>query len=383
MQQRKSLIFLYLQGSEEKVFKLLTEYSAYWQNTAAEGVTGIIINENGSKMQRHSWELMWHHVIDHSSWVGLNVAGHSMRIGGATTRHCEGMEILKIMRLGHWQDNTINNYLRPELCQPPEKLRKIEHFHTKRSEECHVLCNCPKKDVRKTDDLIKSKYQTALHKKRLEETSTTNKVSIIRSRMQKRNIDIKRLSTKIPQKVQQVKRIADSKFSALPFIKGDIIDSKLVEKEFSGHKLWFNVSVWVARKRWKRFQQTCKVTVTMQGVEARPKGNQGTLLFSRARKHAMWELMIREDKVEAKELIIDYDFYKKNLADMPPALSQEWKAIKPRKETAKCLLNHMTLRQEEIEAKTNYREGRVKEAMEIMRKLFYLPASTGGGVHYK
>ena len=88
----------------------------------------------------------------------------------------------------------------PSYANRPRNSEKSNIFTPRRSEECHILCNCPKKDVRKTDDLIKSKYQTALHKKRLEETSTTNKVSIIRSRMQKRNIDIKRLSTKIPTK---------------------------------------------------------------------------------------------------------------------------------------------------------------------------------------
>ena len=167
MQHRRSLIFPYLKGTAQKVFNLLKDYTDYRQKTAAKGVSCIIINENGSKMQRQSWELMWHHVIDHSSWVGLNVSSQSMRIRGVTARHREGMEILEIMRLGHWQDNTINSYLRPELCHPPEKLRKIVHFHTKRSEECHVLCDCPKKNTKKTEDLVTSKYQKCVKSVRM------------------------------------------------------------------------------------------------------------------------------------------------------------------------------------------------------------------------
>ena len=91
----------------------------------------------------------------------------------------------------------------------------------------------------------------------------------------------------------------------------------------------------------------------------------------------------KEDKVEAKKLIEEYDFYKKNLTELPPALSKDWKRIKPTKLTTKRLLNHLTLRKEEVQVEVDYRKGKVKEAMETMCKLFFLPASSGGGVHYK
>ena len=198
MQHRRALVFPYIKGSEQKVFNLLTQYKEYRSATVRKDVQNIIINENGTRMARQPWEIMWHHLVDHSDWVGLNLSGHSMRIGGATVRHKEGMEILEIMRLGRWQDNTINRYLRPELCQPPEKLRKIEHFKTKRAEECHILCQCPKRKNENVQELLTTKYQAEQYKKRFEESTTTQKVKILQSRLVKRQAEQKRLGTKIP-----------------------------------------------------------------------------------------------------------------------------------------------------------------------------------------
>ena len=116
MQHRGALVFPYIKGLEQKVFNLLTKYKEYRMAMARSDIQSIIINENGTEMLRQAWEVMWHHMVNHSDWVGLNLSGHSMRIGGTTVHHKEGMEILEIMRLGRWQDNTINRYLRPELC---------------------------------------------------------------------------------------------------------------------------------------------------------------------------------------------------------------------------------------------------------------------------
>ena len=107
------------------------------------------------------------------------------------------------------------------------------------------------------------------------------------------------------------------------------------------------------------------------------------ILLSKARRYAIFELITKDDKTEAKRLIEEYNFYKKNLVDLPSVLSQDWQSIVPCKATTKRLLNHFTLRKEEVEAEQEYRNGNVKTMMEMMRKLFYLPSSSSGGVHYK
>ena len=181
--------------------------------------------------------------------------------------------------------------------------------------------------------------------------------------------------------MRQVKKIVDSKYIALPYIKGHVLDSKLIKEQFHGHHLWFTISVYVARKRWRRFLQMCKHDATRKG-DGRRQGNQGTILLSKAKPYAIFELMTKEDKLEAKRLIEEYTFYKKNLANLPRVLSKDWQGIVPCKATTKRVLNHLTLRSEEVQAEKEYRKGNVKSAMEIMRKLFFLRASSGGGVHY-
>ena len=202
------------------------------------------------------------------------------------------------------------------------------------------------------------------------------------SRMSEQKAEQKRLGTKIPESVQQVKKIVDSKYWALPYIKGHVLNSKLVKEQFHGHQLWFTISVYVAQKHWWRFLQTCKHYVTRKG-DGCPKGNKRTILLFKARPYAIFELITKDDKIEAKRLIEEYNFYKKNLADLPSVLSQDWQSIVPCKATAKRLLNHFTLHKEEVEAEQEYKNGNVKTMMEMMRKLFYLPSSSGGGVHYK
>ena len=84
------------------------------------------------------------------------------------------------------------------------------------------------------------------------------KVRILQSCMSEQKAEQKRLGTKIPKSVRQVKKIVNSKYCALPYIKGHVLDSKLVKEEFHGHQLWFTISVYMAQKCWWRFLQTCK-----------------------------------------------------------------------------------------------------------------------------
>ena len=211
----------------------------------------------------------------------------------------------------------------------------------------------------------------------------TTKVTILCSRKNQECYKLKRLATHIPEGIKAVKKIVDGKLAAFPYIKSNIIDSHLVKNHFKGHELWFTMTIYAARRRWKRFLQTCKMDASWAGKEKRPKGNQGVILLPKCRQMVIWELVIKADKAEAKELITEYGVYRRNIKELPQAVQEDWEHTKPTNYTKKSILNHFYLRDEEIEAKKLYRQGKIREAMEITRSLFHLPPSTGGGLHYK
>ena len=206
---------------------------------------------------------------------------------------------------------------------------------------------------------------------------------MMRSRLSKKGKHLKQLAITVPDGVHKVKKFIAGKLAALPYTKGYIVDSKLIQEYFHGQELWFTVTVYITRKRWKRFLQACKTSASHAGEERRPKGNQGIILHAKAQPYAMWELVTKADKVEAKELITEYDVYRRNLKDLPTLVQDDWKSIKPTRYTKKSILNHLYLRAEEAEAEKEYRDRNIRKAMELMRSLFHLLPSTGGGIHYK
>ena len=364
LNHRRSIKFPFIEGTRVKMYTMLRDYTNYWKKTARSYVTSLIINEDGTAMSRQNFEKILHHLVDHSRWKGLNLTGHSMRIGGATIRHHDGMEIMEIMRLGRWQDNTIMRYLRPEGQQAPEILLQLGTYKTKRTEECHVLCNCPRSQEEDVQKIIGTKKMPGWNRKEWGSICTTQKATLARSRMHHHNNSLKSLSSKIPMEVKQVKKFVDGKIAAQPYVRGYVTDSKLVDKHFKGHELWFTCTVYVARKRWKRFLQACKFSATRTGQERRERGFQGVRLLSKATNYTMWELSTKDDKKKAKDLIADYDFYRKNVKNLPRELQEVWQKTKPTGYTKKAVLNHFNLRPEEVDAEVDYRNGNVQLAME-------------------
>ena len=114
-----------------------------------EETTTLFLNDEGNVMLRPTFDEIWYHLVDHSRYHGLNVMLHSMRIGGATVRHAQGMDTKEIMRLGRWTDDTINKYIRPEYLCDPSKLQGIKDLKTKRKYKVYSMCECK----------IKHKYQ--------------------------------------------------------------------------------------------------------------------------------------------------------------------------------------------------------------------------------
>ena len=162
LNHRRSIKFPFLEGTRVKMYTMLGDYSNYWKKMAHAYVDSLIINEDRTAMSQQNFEKILHHLVDHSRWKRLNLTGHSMRIDRATIRHHDGMDIMEIMRLGCFQDNTIMRYLRPEGQQAPEILLQLGTYKTKRTEECHVLCNCLRSQEEDIQKIIGTKKMARL-----------------------------------------------------------------------------------------------------------------------------------------------------------------------------------------------------------------------------
>ena len=304
---RRSLIFPFMKDTDNEDYKAISQYLKVCGTFVQDGVMALFIDDDGKQMIRPVFNDIWHHVVDHSSYRGLNVTLHSMRIGGATMRQMQKMETKEIMRLGRWQDEMVNSYIRPDLVLPPEQLRKIPEVAMKRSYEIHYLCDCKDPHGSKATSAMKAKYQknnktvTRWRRKGASDTRIMKRMEKIR---RTEIIAYKRSQTKILVKIREVHRIAISKFRAKPLIKPYTFDSSYISRKYENDELWFTLAVYASAKRWRRFQQTCKYDV-LQQKRGHP-GFQGILMF----KDTVWksniQLLIDDDKTEAKELITEY-----------------------------------------------------------------------------
>ena len=97
-------------------------------------------------------------------------------MGGATARHSEGMEIKEIMHLGRWTDLTVNTYLRPELLEPPQELKKNKDYLTKRKYRRHIFCSCKEgsEASKKADHIMRVDRKCPAKLKKLPDTQIQN-----------------------------------------------------------------------------------------------------------------------------------------------------------------------------------------------------------------
>ena len=202
-------------------------------------------------MLRPTFDEIWHHVVDHSSYVRLNVTLHSMRIGGATVRHDQGTTTKEIMRLGRWTDDTINRYIRTEYLCLPSELKGIKELQTKRKYQVHSICSCR----------IKHQYQpkrrsvSRWKKQGLSDTVILKRMeAVTRHRIKKSHKGL----SHVPQEVAEVHRLAILGYRAKPLVTPYTVDRDYIGKHFDGNEFFFTLAVYHSFKRWRRFNQMCK-----------------------------------------------------------------------------------------------------------------------------
>ena len=76
----------------------------------------------GKPFDQRLFNQYFHHAVDHSRWVGLNLATHSLRIGGVTIRHTAKVDTAEIKRLGCWKTEVMFRYVRDSWLEQPEQL---------------------------------------------------------------------------------------------------------------------------------------------------------------------------------------------------------------------------------------------------------------------
>ena len=96
---RRTLKFPYLKGTEDEAFQAIKKYKKVREAREVDDPV-LFVDNKGKPFNRYNFSPFLYHLIDHSTYQGLNITCHSLRIGGATARHSEGMEIKEIMCLG-------------------------------------------------------------------------------------------------------------------------------------------------------------------------------------------------------------------------------------------------------------------------------------------
>ena len=83
MAWRKTLIFPYIKGTEKEASQAIKHYLKARPTFAKQDEKALFIDDQGKALDRHTTDKLWHHLLDHSSYKGLNKPLHSMRIGGS------------------------------------------------------------------------------------------------------------------------------------------------------------------------------------------------------------------------------------------------------------------------------------------------------------
>ena len=255
---RWSILCNFIEGTQEQAYNDIRNYFKIRDATTTPG-TVLFMDDREKLMTRWTLEQLLYHLVDHSSYTGLNITLHSMHIGGATIRHKLGTEIRKIMRMGRWTDITVNSYIRPELILPPEILKHNKDYHTKRSYRMHLMCpnSCSETPI---DQLKIKNYESnhAMSKEELASVPDGRRLHILEYRRMRMTSKEKHERLHVPQRMIEVKRIMLSNYKCTPMEHpGEISPFHIVEN-FEGSQTWFNLVVYLTNKCWRQFTAACK-----------------------------------------------------------------------------------------------------------------------------
>ena len=103
---RCTLLFPYLKSQERNLWsdqKVLKR-----SRCAYCGQQSSICQWQGKPFTRFNFTPFFYHMIDHRTYQGLSITCHPLRIGRATARHGEGMELQEIMKLGRMRTEQLS-----------------------------------------------------------------------------------------------------------------------------------------------------------------------------------------------------------------------------------------------------------------------------------
>ena len=80
----RMLEFDYVPGTQAKAYRAIKNYLTM-RELLAPTTDQFLVTEDGAPLNKYMWSPFFNHLVDHSSWVGLNLTLHSLHIGGAST----------------------------------------------------------------------------------------------------------------------------------------------------------------------------------------------------------------------------------------------------------------------------------------------------------
>ena len=292
-----------------------------------------------------------YHLMDHSSYAGLNITMHSLRMGGATLRHAQGTDIKDIMQIGRWSDITVNSYIRPELLLPQDILWKNPDYHTRRTQRHHYLClddcSIQSKDWQKAKQAYNRKQQ-----KDLIGLPDKTRMQIIESRLlrQKRTI---------PKQMMTIHKVLKGTYACPPMTTDGRMGEQFLEDENDGNQKWFNLTVNIAAKRWKAFHGECRYKNGLTKKYPLPLKLEGRRCIPNT------AYIEDEDKERAKDLLEEYVIFSKNV---PENIKEEWATVKPLKNPFKALPLNIYLSEVEMRTESLYAMGMKMKALELLKQ---------------
>ena len=337
--RRRGFLFPWIGDTQEVALRCFKNYVKVRATIKTDSDQFFIVDD-GSPLGAFMLDAFLHTMTDHSSYKGLRISSHSIRIGGATSRHLCGESITELMRLGRWADNTIFNYLRPELVLPPEELLKMPEFRSRRKEE-HSLCSCTGIEGRLVDNAVCTATYTVsksskftckkggfFNKKtgtyRQKEYTDSEKVKYIKCRTGRRIGNNKDDSGKPPVYLERIQKWWKVGLHAWPYVSKAGIDVKYVDKHYDGNWLWFSIAVNYCMRKLRNYQVVCKYHFKKAGLEwkTRPHFNSDSLAENIPNTEALSDV----DKDSAKAVVDEYNNY---ILNMSEAQRNYWDNIKP------------------------------------------------------
>ena len=317
-----TLKYPYVAGTHSRAYSLLCNYHKLRASMSFTSTDIFFVTDEGRPLDQYVWTPLFNHMVDHSDWYDLNLTTHSLRIGGATLCHHNGEEKLEIHCLGHWTDDTIFKYFRTNLLLDPSELRKIPAYKRVRQEVLHFFCSCKVDPTDPGGDARISRQVSPFHHTDTSFLNDTTKI-LTYQKCRTGHLHYAQRYAYITPHLCSTDAFVKSKLEAMPYVSTNVIDWNYITEHFAGDKLWFSLSVWIAKCRWKCWNQ--------EGRYLSNNTHNPTYLQNAIHPPEILvntKLVTKHDSNKAKALLITYRQF---LTEITPAQRRVWDQIVPKK----------------------------------------------------